>query len=282
MGFIYCITNNINQKKYVGLTIHSIKHRFKEHKSDSKRKRCANMPLYKAFKKYGIENFTIEALEETDNDKLSDREIYWIKKLGTYDSHNGYNATRGGQGGRRKYNEEDIKQIIQFWKLGFTITEIAECFNIAEHIVSDSVSSLPEFKEKTQETITQRIRKARGRKINQYTLNGEFVKSYDTISDAQKELGLKDTTQVLACCKNPEYTCHGFLFRYDGDTPPSKEQHYGKRRKVNQYDLQGNLIATYNTLTEASKVVDSKAGYISNACRGKQHTHHGYVWRYAD
>lgn len=36
MGYIYCITNLVNQKKYVGKTIYSITERFKEHCSDSK------------------------------------------------------------------------------------------------------------------------------------------------------------------------------------------------------------------------------------------------------
>lgn len=35
--------------------------------------------------KYGVENFMIEELEYVDsNSELSEREIYWIKELGTY------------------------------------------------------------------------------------------------------------------------------------------------------------------------------------------------------
>ena len=53
------------------------------------------LPLYQAFVKYGIKNFTIETIEECENNMLDDREIYWISY---YDSfNNGYNATRGGQ-----------------------------------------------------------------------------------------------------------------------------------------------------------------------------------------
>lgn len=44
--------------------------------------------------KYGVENFMIEELEYVDsNSELSEREIYWIKELGTYGS-NGYNASK--------------------------------------------------------------------------------------------------------------------------------------------------------------------------------------------
>lgn len=34
--------------------------------------------LYKAFKKYGIENFTFEGIEEVSNEYLDEREKYWI------------------------------------------------------------------------------------------------------------------------------------------------------------------------------------------------------------
>lgn len=96
MGYIYAITNKINGKQYVGKTTLTVADRWKQHIHDSKTRKGEIRPLYSAFKKYGIENFKIEELEKCSNDILSDREIYWIDKLDTY--NNGYNATFGGDG----------------------------------------------------------------------------------------------------------------------------------------------------------------------------------------
>ena len=96
MGYIYCITNLINSKRYVGKTTNDIHQRFNKHCLDSKRSRCEKRPLYDAMNKYGIENFIVEEIEYVeDNNKLEEQEIFWIKELGTF-GKNGYNATIGG------------------------------------------------------------------------------------------------------------------------------------------------------------------------------------------
>ena len=71
-GYIYCISNKINSHQYVGKTIHSIQERFLEHCKESKKERCENRPLYRAMRKYGIENFYVQLLEEVDISKLEE------------------------------------------------------------------------------------------------------------------------------------------------------------------------------------------------------------------
>lgn len=69
-------------------------------------------------KKYGIEHFHIELIEETD--KPEEREEYWIQQLGTY--KHGYNATMGGDG--KRYLDYD--KIYELYLQGKTINEIAK------------------------------------------------------------------------------------------------------------------------------------------------------------
>ena len=63
MAFIYKITNDINQKVYIGKTEQTIEERFKEHCQEYKRERCEKRRLYAAMKKYGAEHFHVELVE---------------------------------------------------------------------------------------------------------------------------------------------------------------------------------------------------------------------------
>lgn len=92
---IYKITNNINGKVYIGQSI-NINKRWKEHK---RRSQIPNKQyekyLYRAFRKYGLDNFTFEVLEECPRNQLNDRENYYILLYKSNDDYYGYNETSG-------------------------------------------------------------------------------------------------------------------------------------------------------------------------------------------
>lgn len=91
MGIIYQITNKVNENFYVGKTEKSVEQRFKRHIANSAKGKTY---LYKAMRKYGVENFTIKVLEESDTDDINELERKWIKTLSPT-----YNMTSGGDGG---------------------------------------------------------------------------------------------------------------------------------------------------------------------------------------
>lgn len=105
-GLIYLLTNKINNKNYIGKTTVSLNLRIQQHVQASKR-RNTNSILHKAILKYGIENFNICILCEDVLENLNNKEIYYI---GIYNSitPNGYNLTKGGDGGI--WTEERKKQ----------------------------------------------------------------------------------------------------------------------------------------------------------------------------
>ena len=73
---IYKITNKINQHCYIGQS-RNIEKRWANHIYYEKEK--AEYPLYRAFRKYGIENFSFEVLEECSISELNEKEQYYIK-----------------------------------------------------------------------------------------------------------------------------------------------------------------------------------------------------------
>ena len=120
---IYKITNNINGNSYIGQSV-DILLRFDSHKQRylQENGKEYDKVLYKAFRKYGIKNFSFEVLEECEPSMLNEREIYWIQYYDTY--NHGYNATPGGDlrpnmvgenHPNHKITEADVIYIRKLW-----------------------------------------------------------------------------------------------------------------------------------------------------------------------
>ena len=81
MKCIYVITNNVNDKIYVGSTKDMDKRKAR-HLRDLKRGKHHNTYLQRSVEKYGLGRFEFTVLEEVqDTSDLFDREEYWISKL---------------------------------------------------------------------------------------------------------------------------------------------------------------------------------------------------------
>lgn len=210
MGYVYCITNLINSKRYVGKTTQSIEDRFKQHCQDSKRRRCEKRPLYDAMNKYGVENFIVEELEFVEDDNLlSEREIYWIQELRTYGS-SGYNASKGGDG-KILY---DHNEIIELAKLGYTTSQISEKLGCHK----DTIYKILKMNH-------VKIRRQGAKIIAQYDLSGNFIQIFFGANEAQKwlqEYGITNyknaKSHILECCNGKSSSCYGYKWKQI-DTP---------------------------------------------------------------
>ena len=212
MAYIYKITNDLNQKIYIGKTERTIEERFKEHCKDYTRRECENRPLYRAMKKYGVEHFHIELLEETD--KPEEREIYWIEKLGSF-GHSGYNATLGGDG--KKYIDYDL--VIATYKEVQEIQKTAELLNISV----DSVSNILHQAKVDILTTQQILINKYGKITNMYDLDGNFLRSFASTNEAARYMvendltGCKHTTikqHITEVCTGRRKTAAKFKWKY--------------------------------------------------------------------
>lgn len=118
---IYKITNKVNGKSYIGQSV-NIQKRFNAHRSAAfnLNNRLYESPLYRAIRKYGIENFDFEILEECNEEDLNDKEIFYINKYETH-SKNGYNQDNGGNQASHytKLSDELVSKIIERLKTSF-------------------------------------------------------------------------------------------------------------------------------------------------------------------
>lgn len=127
-GFIYKITNKLNNKVYIGQTIQKPIERFYQHCTKKCDKYILNMVIHKAIFKYGKDNFTFEVIEEVPKQQLNEREEYWIKYYNSYTD--GYNSTKGGQKGNKPFKNIDNKAIIEQYQYGKSLRTIGKMFNI--------------------------------------------------------------------------------------------------------------------------------------------------------
>ena len=141
---IYLITNQINEKMYVGQSSRGICARLKNH--ISKAQNTSGLSLHRAMRKYGYDRFSINLLATAkDQEELNRLEMFWIKILNTK-VPNGYNMTKGGETpqelseeskekhrvshlGKRasKYRHDlDNKELVSLYESGKSILEISK------------------------------------------------------------------------------------------------------------------------------------------------------------
>lgn len=213
MAYIYLVTNKVNGKQYVGKTESTIDERWKEHCNDYKKERCEKRPLYNAMNKYGIDNFEIKELEylKEGGKLLSDRETYWIEKLGTYGS-NGYNATKGGDG-KTLYNHQEIIELYQ--KIG-TIIGVSKKLGCGIDIIRKVLDS-------NNINVEERKNSSKAREIEQYSLSGELLNTFTSQREAGKYIKNSiETTNAIDkiaskigdCANQKRKTAYKYIWRY--------------------------------------------------------------------
>lgn len=276
MGNIYKITNTLNGKIYIGQTQFTTEIRWKEHARNFTVLRDT-MPIHLAMYKYGPKHFIVETVEECDNNHLDEREQFWIAHYNTY--NDGYNATIGGDGAIKF----DTTQIREQWDNGSSVQEIAMLFKCERHTVAKHLKSTG---------ITEQELKGRGagRKVCQYTLKGEFVSEYDSISAAARDFNVESIGNIRNACVGIHPSAYNFLWCYADETDriPDKVARYtktgkGALKRVGQYDLDGNLINTYGSCREAARSINAPYHVgINSCCLHRQKTAYGYKWEYID
>lgn len=136
---IYKITNKVNNHSYIGQSI-NIENRWTKEKSRAFNPNSEEYEktLCRAFRKYGLDSFTWEILEECSQKELDQKEKYYIQLFNTY--FNGYNETTGGQNSCNSQSKISKQQLLEIYDLlqnsNISQGNIAKQFNVGQDVIS--------------------------------------------------------------------------------------------------------------------------------------------------
>ena len=210
MGYIYKITNKVNNKIYVGQTVKTVEKRFQQHKNNSNKSYFSQIVLYKAFNKYGIDNFICEEIEEIPNELLDEREKYWINYYDIY--FNGYNSTLGGRA-TPLYNW-DVDDIIEKYFVLKSARKVAEVIG-CDHSTIDKVlnaNNVPRFTLAQQNS--QPVLFVKGNETLRFETTTAAAK-YFIDNGISKRKEIKSLRQDIAQRAREEKTLFGFKVYYE-------------------------------------------------------------------
>jgi group I intron endonuclease len=202
---IYMIINKRNSNIYIGASKNVLR-RFIDHKCPCNLKK-PNV-IYRAFKKYGLSAFDFILLEEFDNPKkLPEREKYWIKKLNPE-----YNMNEGGLGNLGHEVTKEVRVILSKkakiqWKnktkdeknkiINNNLSGRAKGYMLTE-ATKEKLRKINTGKKQSKATTLKRSKSMKtamignkngNKKIASYK-NGIIVKTYNSVTEASKDVGV--------------------------------------------------------------------------------------------
>lgn len=297
-GYIYKITNLINEKVYIGQTTTTIDHRWGQHKTYRNKRNH----LYSALDKYGIDNFKIEEISHyTRNTKekliqiLNKKEIYYIAKYNSINPDFGYNISIGGNSNigtcmafavdAYNLNGELIRSYESTTDaandLKICITEVQKCCKGKALVVAKKYV----FRYKGEPFDKYDLyHYKRSTFVYQFDLDGNFIKRYDNYTQAA--LAVTGNRDSHVAIKNSAIGENRTAYNYYWSTDDNFDfdlENYRNRMPVDKYDFEGNFICTYSSLSDASmELFNNLSGVcnISLCCKGESSQAYNYIWRF--
>jgi len=339
-GVIYKYTFP-NGKVYIGQTKNP-RSRMAQHLSEKTGAR--NVAFWRAYKKFGQYTYDeIEIIEETTaealRDKLNFLEQLYIEQYQSTNPNHGYNLTSGGnvfvvnEEGRKHMSDArtDKRPVLQYDLNGNFIAEYEStiaaaksigtsagsirscCIGIASGRKTKKVQIVKGYTFRFKEDyptcpphIEFEITTTR-KKILQFSLQGKFIKEWESIVDAETFMNYSGSG-IRQCCYGKYRQSNGYMWRFrsDFDEIPQSispvrnrikrdfshltaehielaKQRYKEKysKSVLQFSFDGHYIQEYSSIEDAAVAVNGDAATICNACKqNKSKSAYGFQWRY--
>ena len=317
---IYKIENLINHHCYIGQSV-DIESRWKDECNDAFNPNSGayDYPLSRAFRKYGIKNFSFEVLEECNRSELNTQERYWIKYYNSF--FNGYNQTLGGDSTIQTKKDYIIgiihdlettdlyhKEIAEKWKVS---TETVQGINTGRYWYQDNKEYPLQKKHKKNSYHINPITKEREETKHYCQKCGKEIASSKAIHcmecarilsrkverpsaeelfnylksikgnflEASRHFGVSDNA-IRKWCKKYNIPCCSSDYKNKKEIENSKGP--GKKKAVAQLDINTlEIVAVYSSAEEAARALGKTEGsHIGAVCNGKRKTAYGYKWSF--
>lgn len=254
--------------------------------------------LHKAVRKYGYENFkrtTIKIFPDTEEGRLQAFELEQILVNETLlKSKSTYNTALGG---RESTTEDLMKTVYMFDLNGNYLRSFKSARDAASYIQPENQDSArtaiknnclgytnSSFGYFWSYTKKFTYSNDRIREIAQYTINGKFLRTFKSITDAEVSLSLNSIQQAIV----KKGSSGGFQWRYfEGDTSDiptlvnvkTKNNHL----PIVMLDKENNIIKEFNCVKQCiSEYPELSASQINRVLNKTIKSHKGYLFRYKD
>jgi len=210
MGYIYKITNKLDNKIYVGQTIQDVEARWKDHLKKGSNCRY----LKSAINKYGVDNFEFKLVCITFDNQLDNMEIKYIEQYNSL-VPNGYNLRLGGNSGR--HNAETKQKISETLKNRYQNGLIHPRNQLGiphSEISKKKISEILKGRKMSQESINKRTISRRKNKIIQLDIDGNRLNSFDSCKEAAEYIGIS-LNSINLCCIGKAKTAKGYVWIYE-------------------------------------------------------------------
>lgn len=267
MGYIYKITNTINNKCYIGITTKkNPNERWVSHKNAIKNEKGCPL-LRESFNEYGESAFKFEVLIICFDEDLHEYERQYIKKYNSL-TPNGYNYTEGGEPGgnfKNKTHTDETKQKIRLKSIEYNSNEEVRERSRQIAIEFNKTHDIAELQRKSE-----KWKKALAEKRIGPGREGEEGDEHrKKISEGLKRYYKNSENSLIKIgCKNKEKHSE-ILTKVNG-------------RKVNQYSLENILLASFDSIVLASKSTGIGRRSIQANMAGRSKFSGGFIWKYAD
>lgn len=135
----------------------------------------------------------------------------------------------------------------------------------------------------------------RSKEILQYSLSGEYLRSFYGISEASRIIGCHSSA-ITACLTGRKKSGANYIWKYKTSSdfplvidvparvyPKGRTWKQKKKRdmhKIQQFTKNGELVNTWENYIELIKKTGFDNGNIYKCINGKIKTAYGYIWRY--